>query len=981
MRLHNRNIRIRSVFFDLKLLALCSLFVCLVSSSLSGQAELYTHYGVENGLLTNHVYGCVQDKAGYIWFFTEKGVSKFNGKSFKHFTTKEGLPTNDVWNITIDNQDRKWLHCRSDYYTYIKNDSIYSIKSIDPGYVEFHHMYNKADTVFIYDEKHHIIFGFKDKNWTSFHKIESFFKNNVLLQAAQYDYQSKQEIINNNELYLAENEETTFFAGPNEILINETVSAFTDLKKSKVIILFRNFEQELILNFLDYFDEIPDRVRIISTENKVQISTNLGIILVDQYENIETIRFNKFIKDINVSRSIIDRKGNLWINTLNEGVYQYSSDLQGFRTYSYPYRDFQPYSSLESSGQIYLTDDLGDLVCFEINKDGLLKYKPQYKIGERIFYRSIFRNEFIFNGVGTISDPVKYKHLIRNLSYGIDNLDQFETHYKRNLDYFFEISTRLNLIISESENFYGLFIFGYLMVIDKKTNEAYFSPKTGAPKFEGFLGNNEYLIILDDELLVFDPVKKSVTSVIKFGFKVTSFNTNKNSAIISLENGDIYVYEDGSTVKLDYLNFNSVKDAKIFGPNEYYVLSDIGFFNIKDGLNKCVLNTNRFSLEEFDSFQMYEDNFYLFSKSSIYHFKDSFLESAIKDSVIIEEIQVNGRTVDHRKRIDLKFTENSIQISASLLNYNLQGKYDFDWSLSSGSHRYRQIGDRFSIDNLPPGDYQMSVIAKFADKTSKPGNISFRIDKPYWQKRLFLFGTGLLMAYLFFALFNWRLYVLDQKRLSETKIQSQFTDYELKALRAQMNPHFMFNAMGSIQSLIQSNQKSEADQYLAKFAVLLRSFLDGSRKRTITLKQELDILKKYIEIEELRFGQIALTIENVANLDLEEYRIPSLILQPFVENIFVHAFEADQKDCQIKLYIKEEDNYITIEIIDNGVGIDTTKARSKQLMSRKSLGMNLIQKRLSLLSKEFGSVYSFVVKDRSEYGDSGTKVFLRIPKL
>ena len=195
-----------------------------------------------------------------------------------------------------------------------------------------------------------------------------------------------------------------------------------------------------------------------------------------------------------------------------------------------------------------------------------------------------------------------------------------------------------------------------------------------------------------------------------------------------------------------------------------------------------------------------------------------------------------------------------------------------------------------------------------------------------------------------------------------------------------MNPHFMFNAMGSIQSLIQSDRKKEADLYLAEFAFLLRMFLDSSRSKFITLQKELEIVEAYVKIEQLRFGEIDFSIRNLNDLDLTEYMIPSLLFQPFIENVFKHAYHSDEYHKKLWINISlDSENRLNIQIHDTGDGLISVNDSSNRI--HKSLGSEIINDRLVPLSNSMNKRFSVKVEDKKTDTETGVMVEFDLPIL
>jgi sensor histidine kinase YesM len=211
--------------------------------------------------------------------------------------------------------------------------------------------------------------------------------------------------------------------------------------------------------------------------------------------------------------------------------------------------------------------------------------------------------------------------------------------------------------------------------------------------------------------------------------------------------------------------------------------------------------------------------------------------------------------------------------------------------------------------------------------------------------------------------------VINEKRMAET---------EMLALRSQMNPHFLFNSLNSLEYLIMSNDEEKATQYLAKFSKLLRMILTHSREDAISLTDELAALRHYLDIEATRMGEgFSYRIEIAKEIETEAVMIPPLLLQPFVENALWHGLmpsHLPHKHLTIRILQKEPHRF-QFEIEDNGIGLQkATELRNRSTMKRKSYGMEITQRRIELFNKNYPNQLTIEVLDLQKDTTSGTLV-------
>jgi LytS/YehU family sensor histidine kinase len=241
--------------------------------------------------------------------------------------------------------------------------------------------------------------------------------------------------------------------------------------------------------------------------------------------------------------------------------------------------------------------------------------------------------------------------------------------------------------------------------------------------------------------------------------------------------------------------------------------------------------------------------------------------------------------------------------------------------------------------------------------------------KPFWyQTLLFNILLGLLVAaFLGFIILSFRFRVQRQK-LRESQLKKEKTATELKAIRSQLNPHFVFNALGSIQGLINSNEIDAANRYLSGFASLMRNTLTGSNKPGSSIFHEINLLKNYLDLEQLRF-HFAYQIQADPGIDLSATEIPSLLIQPLAENAVKHGVSALGEKGNIVIEIKKENADINVLIGDNGPGFPIGESTA-------GFGLKLTRDRISLLNQLSKDQNISLAIERGTGG--GTMVYLKL---
>jgi hypothetical protein len=310
-------------------------------------------------------------------------------------------------------------------------------------------------------------------------------------------------------------------------------------------------------------------------------------------------------------------------------------------------------------------------------------------------------------------------------------------------------------------------------------------------------------------------------------------------------------------------------------------------------------------------------------------------------------------------------------------------------------YRYRMLGlnrnwilnTSGSVDysSIPPGDYTFEVIAKKIDSDwSTAASYHFTIRRPFWMTSWFIF---LAYASMFTFVGSGIFYLRKsqrRKKYKKLKEQDHIVELEQKALNALMNPHFIFNALNSIQQYIFYNDTESAVNYLSLFAKLTRKNLDAMMKKTVTLHDELERLDLYLKFEKLRFGhKLQYEIQYEPDLDPEEIYLPPMVLQPFVENAIWHGVMTLPEGglITIKVEVMNEAMY-KIEITDPGTGFESVSGiKNSERFSHASESMQLTLERLKYWVQMRKTLFELKIEANDPGADTykGTKVILVLP--
>jgi hypothetical protein len=353
------------------------------------------------------------------------------------------------------------------------------------------------------------------------------------------------------------------------------------------------------------------------------------------------------------------------------------------------------------------------------------------------------------------------------------------------------------------------------------------------------------------------------------------------------------------------------------------------------------------------------------------------------------EISVNNRVMPRDALRQLETGQNNISIRFEGLSMRAGGKVKYSCRLISDRDTF--ITDTYNryIDfiALPPGDYLFEVQAfnNSGIPSAKALRVSFSIKTPFWQRSWVWMLVLLIFLTAAYLLFRIRIRRIRKMEEQKAEFSRQLAGLEMKALRAQMNPHFIFNMMNSIQDFILKNDLKSAQKYLTKFARLVRMILDNSVQSEVLLDEELKANRLYVELEQQRFNQKFEFIFEI-DCDLEDrgIRIPSMLIQPFLENAIKHGISHLEGPGRLRLSVKRSNIDLIVEIEDNGVGRKAAAEwNALHQKDHQSMGSILTEKRVEILNTTLRSGIRLDVIDLSDVNGrpSGTLVRMVFPSL
>lgn len=329
--------------------------------------------------------------------------------------------------------------------------------------------------------------------------------------------------------------------------------------------------------------------------------------------------------------------------------------------------------------------------------------------------------------------------------------------------------------------------------------------------------------------------------------------------------------------------------------------------------------------------------------------------------------------------IRLKHNEKNLTFRYAVVDFE-NSNYQFAYRLNDAA-TWSPLGNQrsLSFNNLMPGTYHLEIRASGSSGREKIKRISFIIHPPFWNTGWFITISVLLIAFAVHYFYKRRENAITQK----AELDRQLSQTELKALQAQMNPHFIFNSLNSIREMILNNENKDASHYLSKFAHLIRITLDQSTQSFVSLRNTIDYLQRYMEMEQIRNSQFSFSISMDDQLDVDDTLIPPMLLQPFIENGLWHGITAANKKIHINIRFARDGAYLICTVDDNGIGLAASQNnRSISDKLHRSHGISNIKNRIHLLNEKhkLNCVVDIVDKSTLPGGNQqGTLVRIQLP--
>ncbi|MEL1247840.1 sensor histidine kinase [Flavobacterium helocola] len=913
------------------------------------------------GLPSNAVYDVFQDKKGFMWFATGEGLSKYDGTKFHTFTTKNQTSKSGS-NIIEDNFGRVWYINFDGYLYYVQNNQLHAFKQKNSiGYYEFGIIGNKLFTIQknsieVYDLK-------KLKRIKKIKFDNTYFKATHL--SKKYFY-----VFTNKLLKIDSNLNTTITSLPNELVITKSIvieSNLDDLyivsKANGQLYKYSNqtFEKEAVLK-----GSIIQNLSFV--DNKLWLATTSGLF---EYKNKN---FINYYKEINISTIFKDQENKFWITTLTNGLLY----IPNFSSILWKC-NYKP---------VTLNSD-NNTIAIGYENDILSEFNPN-NYEEKIIFKGNSNHEI-------------YKVFKDETNYFITS-NNFKILNKNVKD----VNIAVKDVVKIDDKYYafaasglcGLFSLDY-----KKTSEwdnLYTKYFTETPSN---LNESKILVGVRGKSVAYNPNSKTIFFATNVGLYAQTLNTQKeiqyknkpifcqkiyyhNNCIYLLSNEyELLKIDQNNTITTEKISKNlitdDIKNIKLID-NILYIFTNNAIFQFNLSTKKATKIQNITPNISVSDIATLSNQTILATSSGLIIKPNTNLNDESLPKFILNKVLINYK---QKTATNFEFNENNLSFDFSVLAYLPNTKFPISYKINNGNWVTLEDNQRsLNLSSLAAGDYSIQFKIENIEKTDKNIiNYNFSIQKPFWESTIFILFSILLLAILFYFLYQSKLKKIQQKNqieLNRITLENNLNESKLTAIKSQMNPHFFYNALNTIQSYILSNDKKEAIIYLNKFSSLTRTILELTEKNYLSINEEIKTITLYLDLEKARFfNDFNYTISIDKEIDTESIKIPTMLLQPFIENAIKHGLLHLKGEKTINIVFKKTNHSLEISIDDNGIG--RKRSEELNLNNRKdhiSFATNAIEKRLEILNLNKTNKITVSYIDKYKFDEPiGTTVIINIP--
>ena len=933
-----------------------------------GQSYNYIQYTTRDGLGGSTVYDMCQDMDGFIWFATNNGLTRFDGKNFKNFTVKDGLPDNEILKVYPDSLGRVWIASFKSEVCYYEKGKIYNktkAKELDydPAFgrvADFIEM--KAGTIWIFTAKR--LLKYEKGDSIRLHLPNEIHPKRIFnpLGPAPRWFGDKLSLAFNDSIFYLGDSTLKFY------------KEFIDFSGKK------NFFGLPGINNDTPFIYLKNDIISVTSRNQFVyfISTINGAIEID-YATMRPV--NEFLTGKVVTKSIIDKEGGYWFSTLGDGV---------FKLVNKEVLTYAPFKEVTSWNEVFSIASSQKNIVTGNFKSTIIEWDKNNEFRSHSFasYLPIASNKLATNRLNSIYSLAVGEYLL--------GFDAFLIRWDGRVTNVQPISAIKSIAYDDDDHVLlatGLCVVRVSLKTLGITDTIWHSRATSAVR----LGEKYYIGTLNGLIEVNAVTRKSrdVTIHPSLVRRITDLKVNNHSLWVGTsDSGIVQIMGDKIVSTFSEANGLNSNTCRVLYPYQHSL-----WIGTNKGICKLdLLNPQSFPVK-FDSYNLLpsdiinaihiKDNVvYVGSPSGVTFFKEEDLINFSICKLFIESIRTEKGIFPDMDSFDLAIKPNRFEVDFSTISIKSAGEISYYFRMKGLENDWRNTkSELITYSSIPSGSYQFEIYAvnKFG-VVSDTKKIFISVPFPFWKQPIF--WVIIILAFIGLSVFVFKLREkqLRDKLEAKNQTEKQLAALEQKALQAQMNPHFIFNSLNSIQQFVLKNNVEDANRYLGIFATLIRETLENSSSGKISLQREISYLSRYLELERMRLGNMFEFVISSNGLEEDEnMKIPVMLFQPFVENAVRHGMRyINDGGGLIRIDFWRDTNNVICRIRDNGPGREESRRiKSKQHIEYQSRGMDLTQRRVDILNMFFEEKVTIDVNDvRNDLGlVAGTEVMITITQV
>ncbi|WP_167029294.1 sensor histidine kinase [Chryseobacterium sp. Tr-659] len=919
-----------------------------------GQRPQLRHYSLSDGLPSNTVYSVYQDSKGFIWFCTSWGISRFDGHHFETITSNHGLPDNETFQAWEDPWKRLWVATYNGSPTYIYNGKVYSVHN---------------DRLCRFMEKKKIGFYDISPRW------DLYYNQHKKYIIGKESVSNPKDTISQSPNYHFKDQNHSFYVSTKKIIRKDPTGPTTVyIFKEKAVRACFYLKGHLYVRYLNtLYDiifkegkplvkkiELPNNIidLTIGKNDKIWNCTTSGILEYDPEKKTGQNPQCIAMKGIVSYSSFIDKQGNCWYPT-NKGVYMQPAN----KTLVYTTQDGLTDNNVLTvkympGGKLLAGYSNSEMVIREKNR-----FKPLYTLGDgqwnRLRYILPINDDLFFAG----TDKGLFKCSLNGKNY--ERLLEFSQKSASIKGHTMLLSQ--TGIEKRNHLIYDLKEGKFSKLPELPTSIA--APATAIDaKGVWWLGTVQ-------GLFYYDKISRKFIKEPTLGRnRITSLAFLKGRLVISTHSDGVFIRDGQRMIKLNTktgLISNICEKAYVDEKERLWVNTDKGLsritfdnrlhysiynFSAADGVPSHMINSITFG--EGKAFLATSNGIIVINQDHVSKsqpYKVYFLKASFKDSIVY-----------YPKKINLKYNQNNAQISYTAISYLDEKDIKYKYLLSGAENDTVTTEEStLNLGALKPGNYQLSVWASGKNNiwNKTPAVLAIAVKPPFWEEFWFVGGILLLLLILIIVIYIRRINIIRRKEAEKTERKKMIAELEMQALRAQINPHFIFNVLNAIQNYYGKEDELNANYYMAAFSDLIRKTLIHSKEHWNTIDKEMAMLKTYIELEQMRFkNHFTYTISVEAGL--EQLKIPTMLLQIYTENSISHGLRHLKTGGTLQISCSRSEDSIICIVEDNGVGFEKAREFDSRPDDYKSMGLKITAGRISAINELYGTSISTEITDK-----------------